>query len=291
MNFFYLTLIVTFFLAFAARLFLNRKRKPNLFWSILLIIVFVSIAGLRRGIGDTGEYVHLFGLVADGSVTIATEGFEVGFILFLKILTYISTDPQIMIFVTSLIIHTCNIWTLRAYASLFELQTYIYIASGFFLTLMNGMRQGMAAAVVFASTKLIIENKFKWYLAVVLVMTTVHTSALIMIPVYFIVRETAWSKRIMKIILFSSIALLLAQPLISILFQLLEGTRYGGYSSFNEGGSSILRTVIAAIPVVLAYIGRERLKEEWPESNVFVNMSIINLIIYSFSLVNWIFAR
>ncbi|MGL5530409.1 MAG: EpsG family protein, partial [Culicoidibacterales bacterium] len=146
-------------------------------------------------------------------------------------------------------------------------------------------------AILFASTKLIVNNNFKSYLIIILLLSTVHTSVLIMIPVYFIVRETAWSKRIMKIILFSSIALLLAQPLISILFQLLEGTRYGGYSSFNEGGSSILRTVIAAIPVVLAYIGRERLKEEWPESNVFVNMSIINLIIYSFSLVNWIFAR
>ena len=38
-------------------------------------------------------------------------------------------------------------------------------------------------------------------------------------------------------------------------------------------------------------IKRDELKEAWPESNLFVNMSVINLIIMVFSLFNWIFAR
>ncbi|MGL4972965.1 MAG: EpsG family protein [Culicoidibacterales bacterium] len=291
MNIFFLTLIVTFFLAFGARLFVTSKGKPNILWVLLLLIVFVGVAGLRSGIGDTGAYISKYALVVNGTLSVTTASYELGFVLFLQLLTLISTDPQIMIFTTSLIIHSCYIWMFRTYASLFELQIYMYIASGFFLTLMNGMRQGLAAAILFASTKLIVNNNFKSYLIIILLLSTVHTSVLIMIPVYFIVREEAWSKRIVKILFFSAIGLLFAQPLISILFQLLEGSKYEVYSTFNEGGSNILRTVVAAIPVVLAYIGRERLKEEWPESNVFVNMSIINLIIYSFSLVNWIFAR
>ena len=58
-----------------------------------------------------------------------------------------------------------------------------------------------------------------------------------------------------------------------------------------EGGASPIRTVISAIPVVLAYIYRDKLKKQWPESNIFVNMSLICLIISVFSMINWVFNR
>ena len=52
-----------------------------------------------------------------------------------------------------------------------------------------------------------------------------------------------------------------------------------------------MRVIVNAVPVVMAYIFRDKLKESWPESNVFVNMSLINLIFITFALYNWIFAR
>ena len=33
------------------------------------------------------------------------------------------------------------------------------------------------------------------------------------------------------------------------------------------------------------------MKEKWPESNVFVNMSLINFIFTAFGMYNWIFVR
>ena len=289
MRVFYITLFITFILAIMGRLSINKNKKPNLFWSILILIIIVGVAGLRSNIGDTGYYKILYNNVIDGSVI---EGsYEPGFIVFLKLLSKISTDPQIMIFVTSFITQGLNIWTLRSYASLFELQIYMFITSGYFLTIMNGIRQGLAASVMFASTKLIINNNFKMYLLITLIMSTVHSSALIMIPAYFIVRNEAWSKNMMKIILIASICFLIGEPVINLAFKLLEGTRYEGYGDFDEGGANIFRIIVAAVPVILAYLGKDKLKEEWPESNVFVNMSIINLIIMAFSLFNWIFAR
>lgn len=289
MKVFYITLIVTFILAIMARLLRNNKGKPNLLFFLVIVGIIVAVAGLRDNIGDTGMYKELYRNVIKGNVP---EGsYEAGFVFFLTILTKISIDPQFMIFVTSFITQGLNLWTLRSYASLFELQVYMYITSGYFLTLMNGVRQGLAASVMFANTKFILDNNFKMYLFMTLLISTVHSSALIMIPVYFIVKNEAWSKRIKKIIIASCICMLIGQPFIEWLLNSLEGTRYGGYESFDEGGSSIFRTIIAAVPVVLAYLGRDKLKKEWPESYVFVNMSIINLIIMSFSLFNWIFAR
>lgn len=289
MKVFYITLILTFVFALIGRLFINKNNKPNLFWSIIIMIIMVGVAGLRSNIGDTGMYKILYNNVVSGSVV---EGsYEAGFIAFLKLLTNISTDSQIMIFATSLITQGLNIWILRYYASLFELQIYMYITSGYFLTIMNGIRQGLTASIMFACTKLIINNNFKLYLLLTIIASTFHISALIMIPVYFIVKKEAWSKQIIRVLIISSICFFIGQPIIDFLFEFLEGSRYEGYVDFNEGGSNIFRTIIAAVPVVFAYLGRDKLKEEWPESDVFVNMSIINFIIMAFSLYNWIFAR
>lgn len=289
MKVFYITLISTFILALIARICTYKNKKPNLFFSILAMIIIIGVAGLRSNIGDTYMYKVLYDNVIAG--TVVDGAYEPGFIAFLKMLTNISIDPQIMIFATSFVTQVLNIWTLRSYASLFELQIYMYITSGYFLTLMNGIRQGFAAAIMFACTKLIINNNFKLYLLITLAASTFHSSALIMIPVYFIVKNEAWSKNMIRIIVIASICFLIGQPVINFMFSLLEGTRYEGYSEFDEGGASIFRVIVAAVPVVLAYLGRKKLKEEWPESDVFVNMSVINLIIMAFSLFNWIFAR
>ena len=45
------------------------------------------------------------------------------------------------------------------------------------------------------------------------------------------------------------------------------------------------------MPVILAYMGREKLRELFPKSDYIVNMSIIGLVFMIISTQNWIFAR
>lgn len=300
MTVFYLLLFGTFPFTLVARLNtkFNKLKRPELLLSIIVIIPMILIAGLRNGIGDTGDYKHFYGIVANQpdlftAMNEAKDGYEQGFTAFFWILSRISIDPQFMIFICAFITTFLNLWTIRKYSKTFELEIFLYITSGFYLVTMNGIRQCLAAAILFAATKYIIEGKFKHYLVVVLAMYTIHTSALIMIPVYFIVREEAWSPKIMKIIALSSIVFICSQPLLNIMFDAAEGTKLGGYESTfeTEGGANPLRTVIAAIPVVLSYIYRDKLKEEWPESNIFINMSVFCFIISVFSMINWIFNR
>ena len=52
-----------------------------------------------------------------------------------------------------------------------------------------------------------------------------------------------------------------------------------------------MRVVVNAVPVILSYLKREDLKEAWPESNVFINMSIINTMFVAAGMFNWIFNR
>ena len=296
MKVFYLTLFSTYILAFISRIHFKweKNKKPMILMTLAVMIILVSVSGLRNGIGDTRDYMHLYDLVVRNEGNYK-DAYEPGFLFLLKLLTNISSDPQIMLLVTAMVTNVLNIWVLRKYSSLFELEVFMYITSGYFLVTMNGIRQALAAAILFISTKFIIDGRFKPFLIISLVASTFHTSALIMIPVYFIVRQEAWSKRIIYIILISSIMLVFMQPIMESIFAAAEGTKLGGYEEAvlggGEGGASIIRTFIAAIPEVVSYIYREKLKNTWPDSNIFINMSLINLILMSFALYNWLFAR
>lgn len=290
MSVFYTTLIVTFILGFITRMTSNQYKHLKSFLVFIIVAIFVGISGTRTGIGDTYFYKHTYELLAQNPV-LPEDGKDIGFIIFQLILIGISSDPQLLVFITSLITQACNILTLYKYHNYFELQLFMYITSGYWLTTMNGIRQAMAASILFIATPLIIKGKFKWYCLLVIFLSIFHESALIMIPIYFFVREEPWSKRMMKLIGVLVVGLLLYDVLEPIIFEALENTQYGHYSEFDEGGSSLIRTMIALLPLVGAYLFKDKIKEEWPEGKIFVNMSLINGIILCFSMYNWIFAR
>ncbi|MFQ9313473.1 MAG: EpsG family protein [Clostridium perfringens] len=287
---FYFALIGSYVFSLIARIIKNKKNYPNLYFSIFVILLLALIAGLRWGIGDTPAYVHLYSLIEPGYDP--KGGYELGFVLFLAILKIISKDPQFMIFVTGIITTILNLWTIRKYCkdSYFELAIFVYVASGYYLVTMNGIRQSLAASIIFAGTSFILRGEFKKYLFLCILMTTFHTSALVMIPAYYVVRNEAWSKRIYQLLILFLIGMFLYEPLMAVVYKLLGNSKYADYQNFNEGGSNILRVIVFAIPVILSYIKRDKLKE-WPEANVFVNMSLISFFIMGFSLYNWIFAR
>lgn len=288
----YATLISTFIFSFLSRISSDKKyRILALFWVIIVSSILILFAGFRTGaVGDTGMYMHSYRLYANDPTTLKLDR-DGGFAILNLILIQFSSNPQTLVFVTSLIVNLCNMIVFYKYNSYLELQVYIYIASGYLTVTMNGMRQCVAAAILFIFTRLIIKGKFKEYLIIVMIISTIHASALIMIPVYFIVRQEAWSKTVIIMIILACIGVVFYNILSPLLFKALENTQYGDYSEFNEGGSSFIRTIVNMVPVILAYLKRHELKEEWPESNIFVNMALINVIFVAFGMFNWIFNR
>lgn len=274
------------------RVFSQKHKYSEYIFIGITVLIFIFVAGLRSNIGDTSVYVEQYTNLVNFNGEL--EGKDKGFTVFILILYNICTDPQFMIFVTAFITQVYNFITMYKYKSYFELESYMYIASGSYLVTMNGIRQALAGAVMFAYTHLIIKGKFIPYLLIVLLMSTVHNSALIMIPVYFIVRQEAWSKNTFIIIGLSSIGFLFFYQLVPIMMDILGNSTYTEYEEallIAGQGSSFMRVLVYAVPVILSYWHRDRIKEMWPESNVFINMSLLNLIVITFSLYNWIFAR
>lgn len=292
MEIFYISIVSIFILSFLARKISVGKKygliKLNIPLFIIVTGIFIMVSGLRSNIGDTYLYKHSYNLVV---MTGTTSGYEIGFIKLMEFLSKISEDSQILIFVVALI---CNLFIMLSFyreASYFELMTYLYITSGYYLITMNGMRQTMVAGVFFFfGIKFIKEKKWMYYVGLIFILSFFHKSIMFMGPMYLIGREKPFSKKIIALIALSGLLTMSFSSFVGEI-KVISG-QYGNYiDSFNEGGANILRTLVDGVPVILAYIYKDKLLKKWKYSEIFINFSTINFIFMIFALTNWIFAR
>lgn len=301
MTLLWINLAVVFIFAFIARVtarpsFSNISSitsvyiKPNKLFVLCALFSLVLISGLRQNIGDTVFYIHSYE-INDFTWDYILSNKDIGFGIFQMVLKHFSKDPQVMIFISALITNVLIVTVLYKYSRVIEISLYVYITNGLFLVSMNGIRQVLAASIAFAGIKFLMEGSWKKYILVILLASLFHQSALILIPVYFIVQFRAWSKVTIALLLFSIVIVLGFNKFSSLLFTAIQDTQYGGYKNFHEGGANFLRVVVDGLPLVIAYIGRDSLKKMFPKCDVIINMSLIGVMFMLVSTQNWIFAR
>jgi transmembrane protein EpsG len=264
--------------------------KPNKYMAFIVILIFILVSGLRKNIGDTFSYMHSY-VLNDFTWEYIKSDKDIGFGVFQMILKMLSGDPQLLVFTTAFITNVLIVSVLYKYSRLFELSLYVYITSGLYIVSMNGIRQFLAGAIIFAATKYIFEGSWKKYFLVVLLAATFHMSALILIPIYFIVRRKAWTSATFLLLSLAILIVIGYNQISDAMFSALQDTQYGSYKDFNEGGANIIRVAVEAIPIIFAYLGRGKLRAIFPNSDYVVNMAILSLIFMVIATQNWIFAR
>ncbi|NIK76103.1 transmembrane protein EpsG [Paenibacillus castaneae] len=296
MTILWLNLIVVFLFAWVARFYSVPVRigpkfpHPNKILAGAAAVTLILVSGLRNNIGDTVFYIHSYEVDKYDLESILRRK-DIGFGLLQMLLKRISDDPQILLFTTALVTNLLIVIVMYKYSRMLELSLYVYITSGAFVVSMNGLRQFLAAAIVFVATKALFEGKWKTYMIIVLFASFLHQSALIMIPIYFIVRRKAWTASTFVMLILAIIIVVGFNQFSDMLFSAIQNTQYSEYQSFHEGGANSIRVFVFAIPLIIAYLGRHKLKEIFPQSDIIVNLSIIGLVLLIISTQNWIFAR
>jgi len=279
-NVYFITMLIVYIIAHIG---INSKYESKFLSRLSAFVIFVIlviISGFRTGIGDTFFYKHKYMLLVENPVADFKDK-DVGFTFFMLLLAKLSKDPQILIFVTSFITNLFIVIALYKYSKPFEVGIFLYFGTVLYYVTMNGIRQSMVAAIMLWAVKYISEGRFIKYTALVLLLSTLHQSAIIFIPLYFLVRTEAWS-RTFWITLGSALVFTIAfKPLSGTTAGLLESTVYENYGQdmlTNEETVNSIRVLITLVPLVLAYFVRDRLKNEWPESRIFIYMALFNFI-------------
>ena len=267
--------------------------KPNMLLAIIAILGLTIFAGLRSSGFDTDAYISFYNKTVPPNIFYIFNGAsewsrDTGFLVLATIIKmFISTDFHYFLFIIALITSVALFSVLYNWSFNYLFSIFLFFSSGLFSWYFNGMRQFLAAILIFTLIPLILRRKTFLFIVLVIIISTFHGSALILIPVYFIVQMKPWSRNVMLVFSGFIIGAFFLNRLLPAFFTLLENTQYGGYyKDVSESGAmGIFRLIIAAVTPVLAFIGR-RVTEEKNDKliNICVNMSLLSLGFYILSL-------
>ena len=268
------------------------ETRVHLFMAVVTFAVIIFFAGMRTTVGDTTAYIKMFkdyplfqnahDIIFDSSAR------EPGFrLLSILIKTFISDNYNVWLSIIAIISGICVMFPLYKYSCNFGVSAFLFMASCQFSWMFNGMRQFLVAAIVFSCTGLILKNKTLLYIIIVCILSTIHKSALILIPMYFIAKGEPWNKRTMLFIGCIVLAMLFTTKFTNLLTDVVEQTDYAtSVEEFRntDDGTSIIRILVESIPIILAFIYRNRIKGKLtPIVKLSINMSLIASGLYVIS--------
>lgn len=175
------------------------------------------------------------------------------------------------------------IYIFRKYSEDYWIAIYLFVASSVHIGwMMNGLRQFIAVAIILFALPYVINRKYMKAIFIILLASTIHVTALCMLPIIFIVQGKVGNKRTMFFIVMAIIAMFILSKNPALMDTILGETEYAGavteMQRLGDDGVNPLRVLVTAVPVLLAFVQRRRiLREENPVIHICVNMSIITV--------------
>ena len=271
------------------------EERSILLSAVILFLPIIIFAGLRSSVADTSVYISSFNdypsNLASAMDLIMEDGNRAPGFMFLSILLkqYISQDYHVWLFIIAAISGICVMYPIYKYSCNYGISMFLFIASCQYTWLFNGIRQFLVASIMFSCTGLLLRKKIIPYMIIVLIMSTIHQSALIFIPIYFIVNGEPWNKRTMMFIGIIILAIIFADKFTGMLDTAVEHSDYANsMEEFKntDDGTNPIRILIESIPIILAFIYRNKIKDKLtPIIKLSINMSLVSSGLYIISKV------
>lgn len=110
---------------------------------------------------------------------------ETGYRVFCKVISFFTSEWRCAMFLISVVILSGYYYTIKHYSTMFWLSVLLIMVGPFTQSLFV-LRQHMAMGIILFSYPYILEKKFVPYILICLLAISVHQTALIFVPVYFI---------------------------------------------------------------------------------------------------------
>lgn len=260
--------------------------RCSLGFAVLVFLPVILWAGFRDGTGyaDTNGYIALYKSLPGNMHQLLTYlgGFEKdrGFYFLagtIKLIFGESYRPFLMII--SIIQGMSLIKFYQKYSENYVMSITLFILSGEYLGwMMNGMRQFLAVCIIYFAIPWIIKKKYIRCILIILLASTIHQTAIIMLPIIFIVQGKPWNKKTIGTLGIALVALFATSQFTNFLNATMEDTVYAANISemANQTGTSPIRVLVYSLPALLALLGKNYIKND-TLTNISVNMSIITM--------------
>lgn len=266
--------------------------------AILMVVPYIIWAGFRHNyFGDTSLYRRTFlSSSADFSQIISafTNGEkDPGFTAFTIIAkALIGNSDELFLLIIAVFQMVCIALTFRKYSSNYWICIFLFVVSTDYLSWMhNGIRQFIAVVMVFSGFGLLVKKRYVSLVILILVASLFHGSALLMLPIIFLVQGQAWNWNTVFMLAVTMVVVLFVDRFTPILNNMLQDTQYNDMMTneiwTTDDGTNIIRVAVYSVPALLSLFGLKYIRaENDPVINICVNCSIVTMALYLVSSVS-----
>lgn len=295
-----ITLLGSCFLAYIAEKNVSydksKRKRMNLFvWGLMIFLIIISgFRYLNYSYSDEWAYRTASpDKILYLSDILKPEGLNTVLAWLSKYKFSAESGPfaygQFYILITSIIVITLFVKSIWDYSEHFTFSMFLFVTMGLFFTSMNIIRQFIAIAILFYGFRFVKNKSFLKYLVCVLLAYGFHASAIIMAPLYFLIKQEKLYLWSLVLILASFLMMNRVDAIGNLLF---EDSKYSIYfDTFGDEGVNILRILSTAIPCSIVLIWRRWIVNQKKAEYCEVNMLVITLIVCVFSSMNIYFNR
>ena len=260
---------------------------PTLFRRKIFFVVaaleLVFVAGLRVPFaGDSLVYAELYkSMVGAPFHKVISSGYEKGFVIYIYLLTRVSSSPQLLFLVSSIIVNVSVLIFIRRYSRAAWFSLHLYFSGLFFYSFMNLMRFGLAVAIVLFAVRFVQERRRMSFLTCIAAASLFHRAAILSLIMYPL--------SLLELRNIRAGLVLIASSLIPSLFELvspfllLYSSRYTGYvqllGQFQGNPANIIFAVIYSAVFLFYYSRVYRKHRHQGEQNFFMNLMAWQLLL------------
>lgn len=259
-------------------------------YCILIFGFFVFWIGFRSFIADTTADIAYFNNIpvdftkAWGNINWNGKSpvYDVINILFK---CFVSQDYQMWLMTVAIICGLCMLIGIRRFSCNFFYSAYLFMTLLIFYWMINGMRQFICVAILFAFSQWIERGCYFRIFVLVLLLSSIHLTALIFLPVYFVIRREPWRITTLVLIVVVAGITIFSDTFFKGIETTFGGVAYKGYTDqfYVDDGVNFLRFLFSAIFPAMALWKHNELKKYYsvcPILPICINASVITALIF-----------
>ncbi len=256
----------------------TRKYRSNTYLRYLPYLVIFLFMAIRYNYGDGISYVKIFDYLHNG-MSVPGMNLEPLYCLLNRLLP----SFQMVIVVTSLI-YVIAIYILISKTLTFEqrsLALMIVVLHPYILMVdMSAIRQSVAIAFVVLGVYFANRYRVLYYIPFCLIAALFHKSAIILLPIVFLLKKRAFTKKTKVIIMGISCAFLLVPEwlfkIINSAIELVKLNNSNYLSYLNNGYENSIQAVILSLIVLVFFLVCGDTVES--DNSIYVKLSIIAIV-------------
>lgn len=269
----------------------NTGAKVLVFIIFLVFFFYAGFRGISAAVNDEWVYRNRVLSMASKPLTyIFEDSNEVLDNLGYWIVSHLLPgESQWMLAYYAMITYGCFIYAMYKQCDNFDLAILLLFLLNMVNVSFNTMQQMEAVSVTMLGIPFVHKKQFLKYAIVVLIAALIHSSAIVLIAVYFIANMKPWSGKFIAVAAGFVVIMLLFNTVMPGLFSRMEILE--DYEGSYGNGVKIITVLVAFVPLIFSFIFRSYFPSDDNAFNCSVNMSLVYAMIYLVSTQNLYVAR